>query len=411
MTEQQRRTLELLNVATIPDLDLIVPRGALPETLEAEICASDGVKLLVAGQRGMGKTTELRRLSDLLQRGTSHFPIFVAFGSQESISETALILAMANALYSNPGIGISDSAMEPIREWESSVEIGDVLEEVRHGGASIGGNIPVLSAKAGVSRKRAQSTTKKRAVVHTRGELVSLFNDLLAKAQKRCKRKIAFIIDDIDKVQDPASIEGTFIHSAQLIGGIECPCVFTVPITYATSTYLRIATLPYNAIYRMPAVPLFDEDGNKVEDSFAFMRQVFARRMIFSPVTTTQIDRVLEYSGGVLVDAMRMLRGICKQAILEGTDGVSDEVIEQFFQFLVDDYKYVFDTVELWKKLSQFCNSAGSDIYMTDESVPDLLYKMIILEYRNPRMWFNLHPAARRLYEQNRKAIDAKIAQ
>jgi hypothetical protein len=248
-------------------------------------------------------------------------------------------------------------------------------------------------------------------IVHTKTELVIRFNELLEKAQKKCKKTIAFIIDDIDKVQDPSSIEGTFIHSAQLISGIECPCVFTVPITYATSTYLRIATLPYNAIYRMPAVPLYTHDGKENEEAFVFMRKVFLRRMTFNPLSAAQLDRVLAYSGGVLVDAMRMLRGVCKQAILDGVDSVNDDVIEQYFQFLVDDYKYVFDTAQLWKKLAQFCNSPGSDVYMTDESIPDLLYKMIIIEYRNPRMWFNLHPAARRLYEQNQAAIDKRVTQ
>ena len=50
---------------------------------------------------------------------------------------------------------------------------------------------------------------------------------------------------------------------------------------------------------------------------------------------------------------------------------VTDETIEQAFQALVDDYKYVFDTADLWKKLAIFCNAKGSEIYITDESVPD----------------------------------------
>lgn len=409
MDQPQRSTLALLNVSTIPDLDLIVPRGTLPETLESEICSSETVKVLVAGQRGMGKTTELRRLVELLRSGNTHQPIFVAFGSQESITETALLLAMANALFSSGELGLTEKSMSPIREWEASVEVAEVVQEMREGGASIGGSVPILSAKAGVSRSRANSTTKKRTVAPTKSGLVSLFNELVSKAEKHCGKKIAFIIDDIDKVQNQTSIEGTFIHSAQLIGSIACPCVFTVPITYATSTYLRIATLPYNAIYRMPAVPLLNPEGAKTEEHFEFMRRVFFRRMAFNPLSGEQLDRVLLYSGGVLVDAMRMLRGICRHAILSGEPTVTDETIEHVFQALVDDYKYVFDTADLWKKLAIFCNARGSDIYITDESVPDLLYKMIIIEYRNPRMWFNLHPAARRLYEQNKAAVDVRV--
>lgn len=44
---------------------------------------------------------------------------------------------------------------------------------------------------------------------------------------------------------------------------------------------------------------------------------------------------------------------------------------------------------------------------MTDDMLPDLLYKMIVIEYRGKGVWFDLHPAVRRIYDQNREVIDA----
>ena len=67
MTDDQKKTLCLLLPNVVPDSRLIVPRGKLPEQLQAEILPSDTTKILVAGQRGMGKTTELRRLTGFLQ--------------------------------------------------------------------------------------------------------------------------------------------------------------------------------------------------------------------------------------------------------------------------------------------------------------------------------------------------------
>ena len=61
---------------------MIVPRGTLPEQLLAEIESSSNGKFLVAGQRGMGKTTELRRLLDLLNKGP-FLPLFIQFGAQK----------------------------------------------------------------------------------------------------------------------------------------------------------------------------------------------------------------------------------------------------------------------------------------------------------------------------------------
>ena len=99
MDQKQKDTLALLNITIVPTADLIVPRrGKLPEKLAIEIGASEAVKLLVAGQRGMGKTTELRRLVELLKSHENCIPIFLQFGSQEAITEVALITAMAERL-------------------------------------------------------------------------------------------------------------------------------------------------------------------------------------------------------------------------------------------------------------------------------------------------------------------------
>jgi KAP-like P-loop domain-containing protein len=409
MNDKQKRTLALLNITRVPDLDLIVPRGQLPEKLQAEITPSETAKLLVAGQRGMGKTTELRRLVDLLRADNECIPIFLQFGSQEEITEAALIVAMAETLVREPDLALPASSLHAITKWQEDEIISETLEEGSEGGAGLGGKYILLSAHAGISRKHGRKTQRQRAVTKNKRELLQEFNGLIARARKKSKKRIVFVVDDIDKVQNATSIESTFIHSAQLIGDIETPCVFTVPITYATSTYLRIATLPYTGLYRVPAVPLIDAYGARNAESYQFMRDVFARRMPFNPLTGAQLDRVLEYSGGVLVDAMRILRGVCKDAILKGLAIVPDSVVEEHFQNLVDDYKYLFDSPELWKKLATFCKAKDKSVFVTDDAIPDLLYKMIVIEYRESSMWFDLHPAARRLYDQNQHAVDKRV--
>jgi hypothetical protein len=43
---------------------------------------------------------------------------------------------------------------------------------------------------------------------------------------------------------------------------------------------------------------------------------------------------------------------------------------------------------------------------MTDDALPDLLYKMIVIEYWDKKLWFDLHPAARALYRDHAEVID-----
>lgn len=408
MTPEQKKTLSLLLTNAVPTNELIVPRGNLPEQLHAEIVSGDAVKLLVAGQRGMGKTTELLRLVDLLT-GSEFLPLFLQFGAQGTITQAGLIFSMAQVLYTFPKSKLAAKDFKPFLEWYDQETFESVVEEGTEGQAGLSGEFLALRAGGKISHKSNKKTTKERKTVRDIRQLLDKFNLLIEKAKKASKKRPVFIVDDIDKVQDASSIENTFIHAAHFIGQINCPCIFTVPITYATSSYLRIASLPYTGIYRVPAVALSDSAGHRNEDAFKFMRRVFELRMPYNPVPAALLDRVLEYSGGVLIDAMRLLRGICKAKILDSTILVDEAFIDSQFQSLVDDYKFAFDRPVLWKKLSSLCRASDKRAIMTDDSLLELLYKMIVIEYSDKGLWFDLHPAARRLYDQNCGLIDRTV--
>lgn len=405
MNSDQKRTLSMLSPITTPAREVIVPRTNLPEQLLAEIEPSEPVKIFVAGQRGMGKTTELRRFVDLLE-DSDFLPIFLQFGSQEKIDHPSLIRLMANALHAEQGSAVDERAFGRVSEWYTAVESVSIVEEGREGRASLGGKLVVAEATGGIFSKNMKSTKKTALPDKSVAGLVKCFNECVEKVQKASKKRLVFVVDDIDKVQDADSINTTFIHSSHLIGSLNCACIFTVPITYATSNYVRIAGLPYNGIHRVPAVDLFDEKGNRNAEAQQFMRQVFNLRMPYNPIPADLLDRVMDCSGGVLIDAMRMLRGICKRAIMNPGLKVDAGLVEEEFQQLVDDYQFVIDRLPLWQAVAEMANSQKKRTMVSEGLLPELLYKMIIIEYRQKKVWFALHPAAKLLYEQNKEILD-----
>src|SRR5208282_2197550 len=250
MTDDQKKTLGLLLPNAIPDSGLIVPRGKLPAQLHADIEPSDTTKLLVAGQRGMGKTTELRRLTALLQ-DSDYLPVFLQFGAQPSITHAGLIRAMGEALLLHRFSKLNVKSFQHFQEWYLREEVTHVVEEGTRGEAGLGGEYVVFSAKGKLEHKSSRKTKKIQKVAKDTRELIIRFNRLIQEVRKRTGKRVVFIVDDIDKVQDSSSIDNTFIHASHFIGEIDSPCIFTVPITYATSSYLRIAALPYTGIYRV----------------------------------------------------------------------------------------------------------------------------------------------------------------
>lgn len=399
MTGDQKKTLSMLSPIATVEPGLIVPRTNLPDQLYAEIMPAEPVKLFVAGQRGMGKTTELKRFVEMLDE-TEFLPVFLQFGSQESITHAGLINAMARALYYLADVPVDTKGFEKVAEWYDTEESTSVIEEKSGGKAGIGGNYILLSTSGTISHDKARSTKRTRKVEKGIGQLLDRFNAFVEKTQRSAQKRIVFVVDDIDKVQDAASINSTFINASHVIGSLNCACIFTVPITYATSNFVRIAGLPYNGIHRVPGVDLFDEKGNRNTEAVRFMKQVFELRMPFNPLSPELLEQVLDSSGGVLIDAMRMLRGIVKGAILDPGTTISKQIVEDEFQHLVDDYQFVVDRPPLWDALSALCGGSQRSL-VGDGILPELLYKMIAIEYRQKRTWFAAHPAARRLYEQN----------
>ncbi len=412
MTGEQKQTLARLIPNARPDKGLIVNRGTLPEELRAFIVPSDSVKLLVAGQRGMGKTTELKRLVEMLEADQEEqfLAVFSQFGSQDSITDTALFRHMARALAHHEESDVPKGTLEAFENWYAEESLSNTIEEGDEGLAGLGGEFIFFRADAKIKHAKTSKKTRSQTLVKSKSELLGLFNELIEKNRKKTRKRVVFIIDDIDKVQNEESIHSTFVQSAQFISDISCPCIFTIPLSYATSEYVRMA-LPYTKIHRVAAVDLLHQNGTRNDEAFAFMREVFKRRMTFNPLPEELLDQVLLNSGGVLVDAMRMLGEICANVVARGATTAGKSDVDAAFQQLINEFLEVFDNAELWTKLAKFCEHPDKRVFNIEPARLDLLSRMILIEYRNQQVWYDLHPAVRQLYEQNKSVIKESSSQ
>ena len=216
MTDDQKHTLSMLSPITALSPNLIIPRTNIPEQIYTEIAPAEPVKLFVSGQRGMGKTTELRRFVDMLE-GSEFTPIFLQFGSQEQIGHPALIRLMADGLRAELEAVVDDRSFAKLNEWFSSEESSRITEKGVDGTAGIGGSYFVASAKGTIKHSRpttVKQTTKTESSIR---DLVNRFNEVVEKAEKKGGTRLVFVVDDIDKVQDVESVNATFIHSSQFI--------------------------------------------------------------------------------------------------------------------------------------------------------------------------------------------------
>lgn len=407
MTASEKETLANLLPNAQVSSSFIVSRGQLPQELFTDIQTANSVKLLVAGQRGMGKTVELRRLESLLLDSDNYLPVFLQFGAEESIEDVRLVYTMAQALISKghftPKKGSS------LARWFEKEEIISSYSESIGGESGINANAYFVKAAGGIKSSRDKKITKTSTVVKQKKDLIAAFNELIQEFIKTAKKHPVFIVDDIDKIQNLSSIEATFIHSAQLLGNIDAPCVFTVPFTYATSSFIRMASLPYENIHRVPAVAVLSQNGSVNSSERDLLISLLRKRIKVDFFDADDLARIVEYSGGVIVDALRLARGVAKQRILHPASAI-EELIESEFQKIADEYIYQLDKPILWQKVQKYCQTNDSTLFLTDDATVDLVCKMIVIEYREKTTWHRVHPAVKRLYEQNKDHVDQLTA-
>lgn len=406
MNQSERETLANLLPNAKYSSAFVISRGNLPNELLADIQTDNCIKVLVAGQRGMGKTTELRRLEDLLTGSPDHYPIFLQFGAEEKIDDVSLIYTMAQALIS--ASGLKPKKGSAIDKWFAKEEVVSSYSESKSGEAGLNASLYVVRAGGSIKSSRDLKRSSTETVVKQKRDLVQAFNEVVSEANAVMKRQAVFIVDDIDKIQDADSVETTFISSAQLLGDLDAPCVFTVPYTYATSSLIRIASLPYQNIHRVPAIGIVDERGALVTEQLDFLVELLKKRIKIEIFSDQQLSRIGEYSGGVIVDALRLARGVAKHKILY-PDETIEGLIEIEMQKLVDEYRYQLDAPILWQKIKKFCTTNDTQMFLIDELTIDMLCKMIVIEYRHQKIWYNIHPAVRKLYEQNKDYLDTHL--
>src|SRR5262249_19966020 len=154
------------------------------------------------------KTTELKRLLALFDKKET-LGVFVQFGAQESISHPMLVGTMAARLMSEleAPSEMTNRAFESLRSWFYKEEHSILTQEDKKGSAEVGGKIPMLKASKGVAHATQKVTKRTRETNRDLETLIERFNLLINSVRKHSGRRLVFVVDDIDKIQNMDSIQ------------------------------------------------------------------------------------------------------------------------------------------------------------------------------------------------------------
>ena len=363
-------------------------------------------KFLLAGHRGGGKTTELRRLEQ--RCSGSHTVIWV---------DTDTALDKFNIGYAEVVVLIGIRIVEKLEEmgWKLPKRLEKELieslsnvtyeEKVTSNGQL---ELPKLFQDLGMKLKAGfqQETTKKRDVRPVLSEILKKVNAIIEAAEAD-KPKLLVIVDGLDRKDYGIALE---MFSSSLLTDLKCHTIYAIPISLRYSTAFRQPMQSFGKCLDLDNIPVFKCDAQRqptIEPDRTgrhILSEVITKRLkkLGEPyqavVEGDALDFLCENSGGVMRDLVRLVRisgevAVNRKAKKINLDLAQEAIREDYNGYTILDYQYA-ELDHVHQKGTLTTNVIDLPKYGKLVICEELLHYKLILGYRDPKhgRWFNVNP-------------------
>ncbi|WP_440955459.1 P-loop NTPase fold protein [Methanosarcina sp. Mfa9] len=372
--------------------------------LELSHETGETVKLLFTGHRGSGKTTALNRLvSDLKQEKGEQFFIVhfsaIDFLDINDISYTDVLLSIITKIvenFENEGNHLNSSLKERTEKLGKEITKTTTHEEKMEAGG--GFNFSAFFAEV-LARMKSETGTRQeiREEIRPRvSEMITLINDIIIEIEKS-DRQVLVIIDNLEKCDHEQALKLFYSHGTQLTQP-GCKIVYTFPISLRSSNKFTQIKMNFSDDIMYPNIKIHEKDSSETREPEGriAMRQIVEKRVSLDLFTPDALEYIIEMSGGVIREFIRIIRNSAVSAIAGKKALIDREIVSG----VVDELKNSYQA-----QLSEQDYEVLKEIYETkeikrDEKLVGLLHNLSILEYKNGRSWCDLNPIVREILEE-----------
>jgi energy-coupling factor transporter ATP-binding protein EcfA2 len=369
---------------------------------EVEAAEKKG-KVIFAGHRGCGKSTLLKRFSvdmqakyfvsffsvaDLIEMSdVSHVNILYSIGlmllSQATLANVPIPADIKQAL-----LGWTDTTRKTIGETETKSELAIGTDFLK-----------VITAK--LQQERTFREELERTYEKKITDLVGKLDRLAAAIQGTTKKPVLVVIDDLDKL-DLSVIEPIYRQNVKALFSPSFKIVFTIPVSAIQDPQV-MGSLNSEGVVRpqlFPVVKFFTYDQvqqsntTPIEENVKLFEAVLAKRFSAGLIHPETVRKMVLASGGVLRELVRIGRECCTECMVQmeiepdrENICIDDEILTVALNNLRNDFARQIQTnypilVEVHKTLEQ----------VAGEAFIKMLHGLVILEYENGDMWYDVHP-------------------
>jgi hypothetical protein len=382
---------------------------------------------LFTGHIGCGKSTELLRLKDDLEK--AGFLVVYFDSSQDldmgdvDVGDILLVIAqeVSKSLNSLETIsleeskGLKDLIFGLLQNFEISFEgylpgvPGGKVTASSQGQISLNAGIATITAKA-KNRPDLRSQLRDYLGPRTKGILETINHELLEPAIKNLKqnnyRGLVVIVDSLDRVDASPKPWGRpqpeylFMDRADQLKGLHCHLVYTMPLALRFSQ--DYATLTQRFLVEpkiLPMVPIQRRDGSPHLEGMALLQQMVLARAFPELTPEERLETITEIfdtpetlnllcsaSGGHVRNLLRLLTELIKKDRKFPLSRANLENVMRAWR----NQLILTITPDDWPLLRQVKQTKKIDDY---QKYQNLIRGMSVYEYRSQEeSWFDVNP-------------------
>ena len=360
-------------------------------------------KYLFTGLRASGKTTELRRLMFKLE--SNYFVVYFSAMKDLALVDIDykdvllnMVLQTLRAI-ENQGVQISQDIVKDIYELLKQLSGQVVITRVESKtrgldlGAKLSALVMEISGRYGSEvETRKEMRTKTEYLVQ---DVIQRFNLLIVDLKQKIGKPLLIIVDDLEKADLERAEDIYYKHSFTLVQP-QCKVIFTIPVSLIFAPFWKQVELNYiTPQYCLPLKSVKTRKGEIDKDGVDFLINIVLQRVSPDLFDKEALIKLALWSGGVVVDFLRMVRDCCVKAQRRGLKSIDLDLGRETFDSLINDYWRPLQEM-YYPKLVEVHEKKDAKDVKNDEELRFLLYLLAVLEY-DRRRWYDVHPAVERI--------------
>ena len=393
--------------------------------LHLELSSRKGkARLLISGQIGVGKSSELQRYVYEHRGRPDSFYIFCDLEKEmqpEHCGAAAVLLAIFRDCWSAASSYGPDRQRDRREIRNATIEaLVDWLKgEYKEGGQSVvfrfhGMEYPVtlkeeskdsglllILGKAALHQAVSQADGRFGLIPDT---LLNQLNRLLKWIQQNSRRQPVILVDHVDKIRDPAAAKEVLIDAHPQWQRLAASLVMTAPFEYTLGDLRHSVESRWNSPLLVYPLPIPDRDNGTTPQVYWKMAVGAQLRGL---IAEEPLRLLAHYSGGIARYFVQSLRNACLEAHLAGHERIETTDCSLVVNNALRNYQdYSLRQLELLDEIDEYGTGLGE--------AAELLRSPISLLVQRPssdRQEISVHPLARPALDRFRlrKAAKEKV--